>query len=451
MIVILAFMPKSQDCIVAYTEFTNHFNKQYSSEKQQTFCVNFAQFLKIKPICELCEVTEIFDISEEFLTGHQPLQHVPSAKASSTCQQVYCSAPDPLPALKSLPQQVDLRELGLITKAKNQLQCGSCWSFGTIALLENSILRDQKKLTQTTFKKNALTLDLSEQFVLSNTYGFSKYCEGGDTVSALNFQIENPKIWKTVETTANYPYNQIKNKIYHTQNTYFNPKLAQEQYLLPYKEHYRSNLTDVIGTLKTPAVSLLKGSKQMDIQKVQMYLARGLAVITSINTKVSSQSSSILTSYAGNYALQGFKCSGKSDHQVLIVGYGTFKGVKVWVIKNSWGSGWGSEGHMYVERGTNQFCMEQYAYAVIPKQYNPNDGIFTEKFPSAYSLKRGTTGLDKDDGSFINLKQPKGWQYYARIISIVLAVLGAIAGSISSIVIIRRKRQGSSRAGAYNV
>uniref|UniRef100_A0A4W5LVT1 Peptidase C1A papain C-terminal domain-containing protein n=1 Tax=Hucho hucho TaxID=62062 RepID=A0A4W5LVT1_9TELE len=45
-------------------------------------------------------------------------------------------------------------------------------------------------------------------------------------------------------------------------------------------------------------------------------------------------------------------CPGaQSDHAVIAVGYGTKDGQQHFKIKNSWGTGWGEQGYMYLKRG----------------------------------------------------------------------------------------------------
>uniref|UniRef100_A0A8C4NQH2 Dipeptidyl peptidase 1 n=1 Tax=Dicentrarchus labrax TaxID=13489 RepID=A0A8C4NQH2_DICLA len=57
-----------------------------------------------------------------------------------------------------------------------------------------------------------------------------------------------------------------------------------------------------------------------------------------------------------------------TNHAVLLVGYGRchMTGQKYWIVKNSWGNGWGEDGYFRIRRGSDECAIESIAVAASP-------------------------------------------------------------------------------------
>ncbi len=80
-------------------------------------------------------------------------------------------------ATYDLPEKLDLREEGLITGVKNQGSCGSCWAFAGAAVMESAVLKSSNG-----------TFDLSEQELVSCDRSASG-CGGG--WQPFNYMVKN--------------------------------------------------------------------------------------------------------------------------------------------------------------------------------------------------------------------------------------------------------------------
>uniref|UniRef100_A0A7S3TGZ0 Peptidase C1A papain C-terminal domain-containing protein n=1 Tax=Strombidinopsis acuminata TaxID=141414 RepID=A0A7S3TGZ0_9SPIT len=61
---------------------------------------------------------------------------------------------------------------------------------------------------------------------------------------------------------------------------------------------------------------------------------------------VSIDASSLVFQFYNGGVLNSTRCGTDLDHAVLAVGWGTEDGVEFWLVKNSWGTGWGENGYI---------------------------------------------------------------------------------------------------------
>jgi cathepsin L len=75
----------------------------------------------------------------------------------------------------------------------------------------------------------------------------------------------------------------------------------------------------------------------------------------------------------------------KIDHAVLVVGFGTEDDVDYWLIKNSWGTDWGDQGCMKIQRGVKMCGIGQHiAYVTCEAQSGYDDPEPVEYDPGEY-------------------------------------------------------------------
>lgn len=51
---------------------------------------------------------------------------------------------------------------------------------------------------------------------------------------------------------------------------------------------------------------------------------------------------------------------GVINHAAVIVGWGNLNQLDYWIVRNSWGPGWGIRGYFLIQRGVNKCKIESY-------------------------------------------------------------------------------------------
>lgn len=189
------------------------------------------------------------------------------------------------------------RSRGKVSPVKDQRGCGSCWAFGAMGAFESNYAIVNNRI-----------IDSSEQHVLNCSNAGS--CGGGWPADAL----ENLKDEGTA-TERRYPYT-ANNKVCKTTT--------------PTPLHW-GTWGYVNGG--NPSVNQIKrdlckyGALSTTVRATPLFKAYTNGVFNENNT-------------------------GKINHAVVIVGWDDVK--RAWLIKNSWGTGWGENGYMWIKYGANK-------------------------------------------------------------------------------------------------
>ena len=205
------------------------------------------------------------------------------------------------------PDSVDFRQLGYVTKIKDQGQCGSCWAFSTTGSLEGQL-----------FRKNGKLVSLSEQQLVDCSHKFGNDgCDGG----LMDWGFTYIMSIKGLETESAYPYT---------------AEDGECQY----------DATKAVGPA-TGFVDIPAGSEDM--------LKMAIAANGPISVAIDASHSSFQFYNKGVYNEP--RCSSSElDHGVLAVGYGTLDGTDYYLVKNSWGTSWGMEGYIMMTRNKKNQC-----------------------------------------------------------------------------------------------
>jgi hypothetical protein len=203
----------------------------------------------------------------------------------------------------TLPSDVDWSKKGAVVTPKNQQHCGSCWAFSAIGALEGAWQIATGKL-----------VSLSEQ-QLVDCSTLNHGCGGGAMDLAFGY---------------------FKHHAICTESSYA----------------YTSGNTQKAGTCEPSSCSeaVPKGSVVgfYDVPTNDMRALMEAVAQQPVSVGIEADQ---MAFQLYNQGILSKKCGNNLDHGVLLVGYGSENGVDYWKVKNSWGTSWGEDGYVRLERG----------------------------------------------------------------------------------------------------
>ncbi|MFW5871152.1 MAG: C1 family peptidase [Verrucomicrobiota bacterium] len=206
------------------------------------------------------------------------------------------------------PANFDWRDRNGVTSVKNQGACGSCWAFGTVAPFESAILVNDR-----------VAEDLSEQFLVScNLDGYG--CGGG--LSVHKYHYDTPAADGRIGA------------VYESDSPYVAADTPCDG---PYPRPYVLDGWGYVGN----------GEMDMDIPdddiKEAIYEYGPVMAVVYVGPAFQAYSGGIFNTDEGDGQY--------GNHAVVLVGWNDDEGY--WIMKNSWGTGWGEDGYMRIAYGTS--------------------------------------------------------------------------------------------------
>lgn len=197
--------------------------------------------------------------------------------------------------LKGCPPTLDWRSAGIVTGVKNQGNCGSCWAFSTTGALEGLYGLVAKKLVA-----------FSEQQLVdcSGPYG-NRGCGGGYMNSAFTYVRD-----RGIQSASSYPYRAVQG------GCGYNPGAVV--FRLRGFQNIPQNNPGALG-----------------------------AAICQQPVAVGVQADQPAFRYYNGGVITG-GCGTQMNHGIIAMGYGN----GFWIVKNSWGTGWGEGGYARIASGT---------------------------------------------------------------------------------------------------
>ncbi|CAD5234927.1 unnamed protein product [Bursaphelenchus xylophilus] len=302
-----------------YEKFFDHilqFNKNYETEEELSFRFEVIKN-SLKDIEKRQEtnpeaqygLTELSDLTkEEFFEFYANLQ----MKDLEDFPLIEDNPESNVTAKLMAPASFDWRTAKKVSGVKDQKRCGSCYAFAAVAAIESihAIKRGQ-------------LYDLSAQQAVSCTFGNVNHgCQGGVPDNVMSYFTTHG-----ITTWDKFPY-----------------VSGDHQQIPP--------CTPKPSVTKLNRIGILKAHDENGIKET----------VFNNGPVVSGIDASALQHYRGGIVHHQV---GKPslNHAVLTVGYGSERGDDYFIIKNSWGRGWGEGGYFRCGRNRNDMNIALYNVA----------------------------------------------------------------------------------------
>ena len=243
----------------------------------------------------------------------------------------------------ALPSSFDWRAQGKVTSVKNQNSCGTCWIFGTTSVLESAVLIGEN-----------ITCDFSEQSVAlcADRSWVYLYDDASDPCMAGGWSLLGSEVFIK------------KGAVLESCNSYSPSGLQCDG--------------ACVCDSCTP-VKVVNGYRYVTGDQSQTALIKQAIYDHGPVTMAFYYNGAHEYTHLTYGTVYDCATCADSNHLVSIIGWDDSvphfetPGTGAWLVKNSWGTGWGNNGYFWL--AYNSSCMAEIAYLKY-KDYKPNEKLY---------------------------------------------------------------------------
>lgn len=310
-VAVLAFQPPTEK---DFDAFKSMHNKQYASLEQEHAA--FRAFQANAGVIEMLKERNpyaSFGFSKFADMTQGAFRAMLARSVAKNAHRAHSTADLPAAAY---PSELNWVARGAVTAVVEQGDCASDWAFAAIANIEG-----------VNFVQNGHLTPLSIQEILSCASPAG--CDGGETESAYTWLLDRQG--GNVMTAASWPY---------TMGTMSNCTYVGKTVGATITSF--QNIKDSEASLEAATATYGPIAAGVDASTWQFYES---GVMTNCNfTEV--------------------------DHYVTVVGYNNNAATPYWILKNSWGTSFGMDGYVWIEKGVNACGIKEAAITAFAQKYD---------------------------------------------------------------------------------
>lgn len=347
----------SRDKFIAWTKFhgKSYQNFVEFEQKYETFIENSDRVKKLNEIYKgktEFALNQFADMTPSEFKSKILISNMEHKRFVTSDQKVL----KPLNNIKSLPDKFDWRSLNAVTPVKDQGQVGTCWAFSATENLEGLYALKTKNLINLSVEQ---IVDCDGKFIRVNESNCGVY--GGWPYLAFEYV----KFAGGIESEDDYGYCSGSGKCLPCSPPGYNRTECGPP--VPF-----CRLSDSCQAKLDPSkfVADLKVKDWMRTSQNETDIAAQLMVNGPFSVALNAE---LLQFYFGGIFDPFDKICNRDalNHAVLLVGFGIDHSIifgqrPYWIVKNSWGRGWGEQGYFRILRGKNKCgIVDQVTTAVL--------------------------------------------------------------------------------------